>query len=152
VTRELADVLHASAARTFEQLTFSLPLDVPSSPNAQHPSPITLTASVDFRGPFVGRLEVGVTASLLPTIAANMLGQDDPPPLAEQHDALRELANVICGNLLPEIAGPGPLFALAAPSLDAAGATDQPLAADVQLAFDEGTARLRLFVDPGVLA
>ena len=152
MTRDLADVLHVSAARTFEQLTFSLPLDAPSLPDPQPPIPNPLTASVDFRGPFAGRLEVGVTASLLPTIAANMLGQDEPPPLAEQHDALCELANVICGNLLPEIAGSGPVFTLGAPRLDSTGVSDKPLAAEVDMAFDEGTARLRLFVDPQVLA
>src|SRR5438552_4102362 len=103
---QLSATLFHAAAATFEDLAFQLPMPDGGSrqPDRQ------VVAIVDFRGPFAGRLELGLSESMLPTVAANMLGQIDPPPIAEQHDALGELANVICGNLLPEIAGTGPVF------------------------------------------
>src|SRR5205814_545845 len=135
------------AAATFEQLAFQLPL--PPGAGARV-DPHQLVAAVEFRGPFDGRLEVGVSDRLLPAVAASMLGQDEPPPAAEQQDALRELANVICGNLLPRLAGSEPVFLLDAPRIDAAPAT-HPLAAETDISFDEGSATLRLFVDAGSL-
>lgn len=157
MSRNLATVLHHTAARTFEEMTFALPLEgADPSPDSRSSTldPSSVLAVVDFHGPFGGRLEVGVSSALLSTIAANMLGQEEPPPLPEQRDALRELANVICGNLLPAIAGRGPVFHLDAPWIVDADATPagQPLAAETVVAFDEGRATLRLFVAPDALA
>ena len=144
---QLATTLFRATAATFEELAFQLPLP-PGTP--VRPEPQTV-AAVDFHGPFAGRVEVGVSERLLPAVAANMLGQEDPPAAAEQRDALRELANVICGNLLPQIAGAGPVFRLDAPRIDAAPPA-QPLVAQAEVAFDEGAATVRLFAERGALS
>jgi len=146
VTVSLATTLFRAAAATFEDLAFQLPLaDGPGGQPGRQ-----VVAAVDFRGPFGGRLELAVSEAMLPIVAASMLGQLDPPPPDEQRDALRELANVICGNLLPEIAGAEPVFLLDAPRIDA-GPAPAPLAAEAEVPFEEGRATVRLFVEPGVL-
>jgi len=71
--------------------------------------------SVEFRGPLNGRLVVRASSSILPEVANNMLGEDDQRPVALQRDALGEIANVICGHVLPMIGGSDAVFHLAAP-------------------------------------
>ena len=44
-----------------------------------------------------------------------MLGEDGPLELSEQYDAVCELANIVCGNVLPLIAGERAVFDLAQP-------------------------------------
>lgn len=75
------------------------------------------TVRVDFNGPCCGVMELGLPASTLNEIAVNMLGAGDGEPLTveQQNDALKELANVVCGNLLPALAGDAAEFSLHAP-------------------------------------
>jgi hypothetical protein len=88
-----------------------------------------------------------VDEAMMPALAANMLGVDEPPPPpADQRDALGELANVLCGNLLPEIAGTEHVFLLAAPAPGDERGT--PTAA-VTVPLDLGTARASLFRESG---
>jgi len=99
--------------------------------------------SVDFTGPFDGRLVVAADDGFLGELAANMLGLPDAADtVAEQReDALKEFVNVLCGNLLSTVAGPGPIFSIGAPAVD-------PLL-DTGTAAPVGTSRLR--ADAGVV-
>ncbi len=73
-------------------------------------------ATVGFEGPVRGALVVGVSEGLMPELAANMLGVDaDSATELQQVDALKELANVICGNLLPEAFGSQLVFHVSPP-------------------------------------
>lgn len=75
-----------------------------------------VTAEVSFSGMFPGRLVVVMTEVSLKELAANMLGIDtDDVELSHIHDALKEAANIICGNWLPEFAGAEAVFHLDAP-------------------------------------
>ena len=76
---------------------------------------VDVAVTVSFRGPLSGRLVLRASSEILPGVAANMLGADGEYPLAVQRDALGELANVICGNLLPMIGGAEAVFVLSAP-------------------------------------
>jgi hypothetical protein len=80
-----------------------------------------------------------------------MLGVDEPPATAQQYDALGEIANVICGNLLPRIAGPQAVFQLSPPRLldDLSVVPEMvlSLAVEAQLGLEHGRVDLRLFVD-----
>jgi CheY-specific phosphatase CheX len=82
-------------------------------------------------------------------LAANMLGQANAPPEEQQHDALGEVANVVCGNLLPRIAGAKEVFQLGPPQLvewnDAPGDDAGSLAAEVQVGVEAGRIDLLLF-------
>jgi CheY-specific phosphatase CheX len=88
---------------------------------------------------------------MLPTVAANMLGDDDAPAPAQQLDALGEIANVICGNLLPHIAAPHAVFQLDAPQLldttDMALSQPKGNVVEAQLGLDHGRVDLRLQVE-----
>ncbi len=99
--------LSEAAILTFEQLGFMFPL--PERRNSFR-SEFTAAARVRFSGAFGGTVAVAAYGGLLPALAANMLGEDDPPSAIQQRDALGEVTNVICGNLLPRMAGPEAIF------------------------------------------
>jgi CheY-specific phosphatase CheX len=79
----------------------------------------TATATVRFRGPFSGQLTLTVPHEMLAEIAANMLGLDCGEQCSEQAkaDALGELANVICGNLVAAVSAPTEVFDLEKPEV-----------------------------------
>jgi hypothetical protein len=104
--------LYAATAATFEALGYMFVEPAEASSGAPDTDGI---ATVEFHGPFSGRVAVRLAGGVLPAMSANMLGLDGPPPPDVQRDALGELANVICGNVLPLVAGVEPTFRLAAP-------------------------------------
>ena len=134
------EALHNAAVTAFEELAFVFPM-----PELEPAPALDRTAAiVDFDGHRSGRLVLLVSDGLLPVIAANMLG-DTEPSREEQLDALKEVANVICGNVLPSIDGPRAIFRLHAPRLSAGDQAGVPTAqADVLLS--EGSASVRLFL------
>ncbi len=82
-------------------------------------------------------------------LAANMLGQDEAPSERLQRDARGEVANVICGNVLPMIAGADGAFDLDAPRLIDANelpANDglEMVTVETSLGLEQGRADLRL--------
>ncbi len=138
-----------AAALTFEELCFLFPeIDTDVEQNQVS---VDAAVRVAFRGPFNGSLLLKLYGGLLPSLAANMLGEDEAPSEDQQVDALREVANVICGNVLPRIAGAQEVFHLSPPELvgDNAPAESEtdPLIADVQLAIEQGHVDLLLFAD-----
>ncbi len=77
-----------------------------------------VTAEVSFSGEFSGRLAMVMTEAALKELAANMLGIDaDGVEQSHIHDALKEAANIICGNWLPVLAGAEVVFHLDAPRI-----------------------------------
>ncbi|HOW17863.1 MAG TPA: chemotaxis protein CheX, partial [Phycisphaerae bacterium] len=93
------------AREVLETMAFALVL--PDEPAPPDDGPV-VRARVDFEGPFCGSVSLTVPEALVPELAANMLGEDDPaaPSPQQQQDALGELANVMCGNLVQALAGP----------------------------------------------
>ncbi len=76
-----------------------------------------LIAHLKFGGEFSGKLSIAVPTEMCAELAANMLGEeaDDPDAIAKGTDALKELLNVLCGNLLTAFAGEDPVFDLGVP-------------------------------------
>ncbi|NTV53823.1 MAG: chemotaxis protein CheX [Candidatus Firestonebacteria bacterium] len=74
---------------------------------------------VEYAGPTSGILLLDLPVDVLPELAANMLGVDPGEEGGEKQrqDALGELGNVLCGNLLGRINGAEPVFNLKAPRL-----------------------------------
>ncbi|MCC6432888.1 MAG: chemotaxis protein CheX [Gemmatimonadaceae bacterium] len=107
--------LSRTTAATFEELALLFPEADPTPEQAA--APLDVTVSVDFRGPLTGRLVLRASESILPAIASNMLGEEESQHVPLQRDALGELANVICGNVLPIVAGAEAVFHLAAPHI-----------------------------------
>ncbi|MHC4715583.1 MAG: chemotaxis protein CheX [Planctomycetota bacterium] len=152
MTSLLEQTLCYVAEEQFESLAFMFP--VPEDPD----TPETVaeewtTVRVGFAGPFGGQLHLAVPSRMLPILGANMLGMDDGAPSPDQQvDALKEMINVVCGNLLPTIAGAEAVFNVEAPELVGAGPSPQvplepPPAAATRVILDEGAAELCLFVD-----
>lgn len=124
-----------------EQLAFFFPVEADGPPPAGTGDGLV---GVDFAGPLEGRLLVRFSEGALPEFAMNMLGTDETPDVCRQRDALGELANVICGNVLPHIAGAMAIFSLSAPvhyaSWDDARSGITLDAAHAAVRFDTGRA------------
>jgi CheY-specific phosphatase CheX len=137
-----------AAVSTFEQLGFMFP--APELAEDRQDASLEACADLEFEGPFRGRLSLTVYGSVMAPLAANMLGEDVPPSRTQQHDALGEIGNVICGNLLPRIGGTDAVFKIGAPRVTTEAVTSmnssESCVARVSLAMDEGRADLKLFV------
>jgi len=108
-----------------------------------------IIASVSFKGPFDGKLEMLVSPGILPELAGNMLGIEDGDTVTEeqQYDAVKELVNVICGNLLPEVAGKQAIFKVGVPQIGAEGRSteDNPLA-KIRMMTEDERCEIRLWI------
>jgi CheY-specific phosphatase CheX len=140
--------LSQTTAATFEDLALLFP-DADLTPE-QDAMPLDVTVSVDFRGPLTGRLVLRASECVMPAIASNMLGEDESKQAPLQRDALGELANVICGNVLPNVAGAEAVFHLSAPRVHSAGEhlsrdVDTPQAS-VMFGIEDGRVEAQLFL------
>lgn len=83
------------------------------------PSGPCVSATIAFSGKFEGSLSIAVPTALCPVIAANVLGvePEDESATDQLYDALTELLNVTCGNLLTALAGDEPVFDLTIPTV-----------------------------------
>jgi len=79
-----------------------------------------LKVSIGFDGPVNGRLILLSDGALCDSVAANLLGSDlsDPEVLANAHDAVGELLNVVCGNLVTRVFDSQRAFALTLPEVE----------------------------------
>ncbi len=127
---------------------------------ATHEGP-TILGHVEFEGPVRGALFLRAPTGMLPELAANMLGMDEDrqevPTWDQQLDALRELINVICGNLLPQIAGTEAVVRVSPPELEDSAEIPQtfrnrPLAGSAKLMLEAGLCELGLFLEGKIVA
>ena len=99
---------------------------------------------------------VTICGDVLGGLAANMLGEDEVSAQEHRDDALGEIGNVICGNILPRIAGTREVFDLRPPYVTlhsetrSADKTGRPTAT-AQVGLDDGRADLALYVDSGAV-
>lgn len=100
MSQPLATPLLRATTATFENLALLASEVAESWPDTDEP---LASASVVFAGASRGRLDLIVSRTLLPVIAGNMLGVEHASDPALQEDALSELANVICGNILADL-------------------------------------------------
>ncbi|MBT3201512.1 MAG: hypothetical protein HN350_16545 [Phycisphaerales bacterium] len=150
MNRQLEEILWGVAEETFEALAFLLPMPEPVEPFESSPE---VAVSVRFHGPFDGKVIVTVAELVLGELACNMLGLDDGAEIAvdTQQDALKELANVVCGNILPEIAGTTAVFNVDAPKLvDASAPASEEglsLASETRFFLDSGPVSVELLTE-----
>ncbi|GAB4242982.1 MAG: hypothetical protein Kow00109_18740 [Acidobacteriota bacterium] len=135
----LESILTRSVVRTFEELAFLL-VDEELDPVQADAEPAA-AARVCFAGPHRGELILCVYGpTVLAAAAQNMLGEFEAPSREVQMDAMKELANVVCGNLLPLWAGEEAVFDLTPP--EAVEVQDWERADDVM-------AKVRLGIEAG---
>lgn len=137
------------AAATIDALeTAAFLFAMPAEEPADAEPAAFVTASVAFAGPRRGGLRIRAPRSLLAALAGNMLGADAPDePM--QLDAFGELANIICGNVLPRIDDSGP-FRLAPPCVLPAGASSDdgsPAPVEAELSVDDQPLFVSLWLD-----
>ena len=144
--------LNTVTADTLESL--ALVFLVPEE-DAPRSSGKTIRAGVTFTGRFNGALEISVSSALLAELAENMLGLGESIDLDLQKDAVKEFANVICGNILPTIGGAEEIFLVGTPSVLEGPAVVREdswaLAGKTKLFTEEGTMTVTLYTDPSAL-
>lgn len=99
------------AAFAFGEL--SVPAELPFPENG-------LLGRIQFGGTSRGTVELAVPSELAGELAANALGLEPGDELVPEHahDALRELLNIVCGNLLSAWAGENAVFDLTQPEVE----------------------------------
>ncbi|HZF67219.1 MAG TPA: chemotaxis protein CheX [Gemmatirosa sp.] len=109
--------LRTTATATFESLALLLAEAMPADASSDVPLAHAMRVPfVDAAGA-TGALVVAVSDDVAAALAANMLGVATArADAAARSDALGELANVVCGNVLPAVAGRAAVFHLGAPA------------------------------------
>ncbi len=98
--RDLGKTLREHLEEAFETAAFIGPEELEEIPE---PAEDWITVVVDFEGDVAGRLVLSAEPGLVGAIAGNMLGEDaESLPLDRQVDALKEMANIVCGNLFAD--------------------------------------------------
>ena len=116
MNQQLNDVLFNVTEETLEKLAFLFISQESDRKNVDYDS--VVAASISFAGPFAGNLVLTISTQIIPELSANMLGvEEDETTPDQQDDALKETLNVICGNILPAIAGKEAVFNISAPSI-----------------------------------
>jgi CheY-specific phosphatase CheX len=84
-----------------------------------------LHASMTFEGPVRGRIGVMAPVEFCVALAASMLGVEPEEGAAAEGaaDALKELLNVVCGQVLTTLHGADPVFRLSIPAAEEADRT-----------------------------
>ncbi len=147
--KKIEAVLEEASIKTFEDICFMY-LE-PELKDSQKNLDLEAMTEVKFRGDFSGKLIIESRGDLVSAVAANMLSNDHPSA-KQKKDALGEVANIICGNIVPSLGrrkGKGnkiesPVF-LTKDEL-AKEEKGKPLA-EVTLNFNQGRADIKLFVD-----
>ena len=110
------DVLNDVFCSVLEKLAFMFgdPVEKEDLPEAGEKY---LEARIDFAGVMSGDLTLAAPADICVEISANILGvdEDDVPAMGQSDDALRELLNITCGNLVTAMAGEEAVFDLSPP-------------------------------------
>lgn len=114
---EQREIVNRVFCDIIEQLAFMFgePVD---ADELEAPAPKNILVRMEFKGASAGTLALAVPAHMCLELAANVLGldSDDPDVMSKAIDALKELLNVSCGNLLTALAGEKPLFDLTVPT------------------------------------
>jgi CheY-specific phosphatase CheX len=143
-----ADVFRSVAENVLERFAFTLAEeDVDSSPDEawRKRGCSYLHSSIAFSGPAEGVVNLTAPEELCRELAANVLGGEvSEMGRTQAEDALKELANVMCGELTERLYGEKAVFDLTVPSVcEIDGGKWRELTADANA--------LRLKVETGVL-
>ena len=154
---QLNEILYRVAEEILESLTFMFP--VLDEERKKIGDVFVCGASISFVGPFSGRLVMLASETILPDLVKNMLGLDtgEEVSLAQQHDALMELLSIVCGNVLPAVAGKKAMFNLDVPKIlspeeyDALMKKQDPVS-QITLELENGQTDFILFIEEGHLS
>jgi CheY-specific phosphatase CheX len=147
---QIEKILIESTVKTLEDLCFIY--QEPELKDAQENLPLEAAAEVKYRNDdFTGRLLIESRGGLFSAIATNMLS-NDAPNAQQKKDALGEIANIICGNVVPSLGQGGREYKIESPrslnkdDLLKEEKQENPLV-KITLNFNQGRADIKLFVD-----
>lgn len=140
---KMTEALQRTAIRSLETLCFAF--SSPIIDEKDHAAERSLTIEVEFRGEHSGRLILDVYGDIVSILAHNMVGEGKLNS-AQQRDAIGEIANVICGNFLPEAFGKGHVFEITAPRV-CQNTQKHTSRCQVHLAVETGQVDVALFLD-----
>ncbi len=111
-----------------QTLAFLFTDDEPLQPSA---GDVWLETNIAYRGPVSGGLRLWCTRPFSQTLAANLLGIDQPEDLSDQQseDAVKEFMNVVCGQYVTSAYGSDAVFCLTIP--DVAMLSESPDTQDI---------------------
>lgn len=146
MSRKLKDKIYDIAINAFEVTCFMFPLEEQEIEEPPKISESTKRAAVDFNGAAEGRMIIHPSEELLTAIAANMLGVENPNE-EEEVGALCEIANIICGNIVPLFAKNDSICYVEPPFIltgnAAIGDPDKDIEEErIQVYLDEGTVEI----------
>jgi len=146
----IENALKEATIKTFEDVCFMYL--VPELKDAQKNTVLEAAAEVKYKGDYTGSLIIETRGGLFSAIATNMLSNEIPSS-QQKKDALGEIGNIICGNVVPSLgrqSGRG--YKIESPSflhkdelLKREGQA-KPLA-EISLNFNQGRADIKFFVD-----
>jgi CheY-specific phosphatase CheX len=151
---KIEKVLEEASVNTFEDTCFMY--QVPELNDVQKNLTLEAAAEVKYRGDYTGSLLIETRGGLFSAIAANILSIDSPSCL-QKKDALGEVANIICGNVVTSLGRSKQGYKIESPrSLK----KDELLKekrqgkalAEITMNFNEGRADIKFFVDGGFFA
>jgi len=147
---QIEKFLIESTVKTLEDLCFMY--QEPELKDAQKNLPLEAAAEVKYRSDdFTGKLLIETRGGLFSAIATNILSIDDPST-KQKKDALGEIANIICGNVVPSLGEGGREYKIEPPrslnkdDLLKEERREGPVA-EITLNFNDGRADIKLFVD-----
>lgn len=146
----IENALKEASIRTFEDVCFMYL--VPELKDFQKDLVLDAAAAVKYRGDYTGKLIIETRGDLFTAIATNMLS-NEVPNSQQKKDALGEIANIICGNVVPSLGRQGSRgYKIESPTLLNKEELlkdkekESPLA-EIVLNFKEGRADIKFFVD-----
>jgi CheY-specific phosphatase CheX len=110
------DTLVDTATRVFEQAAFMFADEVDTIENQ-----LDIGVSLSYSGEKSGTIELWTIGELALTIANNLLGEtgelSGDKLIARQTDAVKEMLNMIAGNLITDLYGTEPIYNLDIPEI-----------------------------------
>ncbi len=144
---ELALKLRELTIETLEKYCMLIPA-ASASGNKSASGEKESAASVDFHGPIHGTLAVVVQEPLLNEITKGMLGDQEKYSDKEKFDSLGEIANVVCGNILPYVSGPHAKFDIDSPRvMNADKLKSKTLISKSDIILDDGRFEILFYRD-----
>jgi CheY-specific phosphatase CheX len=146
---KIENVLEEATVNTFEDICFMY--QVPELNDIQKNLKLEAASEVKYKGDYTGKLLIETRGNLFSAIAANILS-NEAPSSQQKKDALGEIANIICGNVVTSL-GRGKLgYKIESPrylkkdDLLKDKKQEKPLA-EITLNFNEGRADIKFFVN-----
>jgi CheY-specific phosphatase CheX len=131
-----------------ESMCFMMPTPASMMPRLSSVPVDVSRVHVTFSGPSAGVLELTLPPALMAAVTISMLGDEGPHPRETQEQAVCELANITCGNLLPFIAGEEAIFNLGSPTFVVNSTPLEDADASTAIRLDDGLIEARVKIFP----